>query len=629
MRTIPDEQRERDGDRRRQEPSLVGVAVLVTFCVVAAWWGALDARFVFDDIVRIVHAEERLAWPWTVADLLARSQRPLVDLSLALNHAAGGLSPRGFHAFNIAVHALNAVMLALVVGGALRLLRGRGLIGVRPASDALVACAAALLWALHPLQTSAATYVIQRAESMAAFGTLAAVWFLLRAAGGGGRPAAAGVVLATAGALLSKPTAVSVPFVLLAVDACMLAGGVRAALRARPWIHGLCGAALLLLVLLGVTEGLFGNDGRIAGYGAAVAGVGPLGYAGQSVRALGLYMAMLVDPSHLAIDRGPEALSPSWCLLLGVSTLVILAAAAWIGRRRWWRVLPWCFVLLLAPTTSIVPIADAAVDHRMYLPSAVVALSLAGVALAVGTTALAAGMRPWALHALAALALMLVVVAEVRATVARNRLYADPIALWSEVVRLSPGHARGYINRAGLLLEAGRIEEAERDLDAASALQPGHPMLMANRAIVALARGDAARAEQLLAVVTASMRSDAGILGARGDALRALGRADDALGLYALAATRAPSDARYAVLEANTLADLGRHDESLAALARARARSSDPQLLASIEFNVGNAHFRSGRMAEAAASYRAALAHDPGHAEAWRWLREAGHHASE
>jgi Flp pilus assembly protein TadD len=629
MRTIPDEQRASDGDRRRQEPPLLGAALLVSACVVAVWWGALGAGFVFDDIVRIVHAEERLAWPWTAAELLAATQRPLVDLSLAINHAIGGLSPRGYHAFNIAVHALNAAMLALVVGGSLRLLRARGLVGVGPASDVPIACAAALVWALHPLQTSAATYVIQRAESMAALGTLAALWFLLRASSGGGRSAAVAVVLATAGALLSKPTAVSVPFVLLAVDACVIAGGVRAALRARPWIHGLSGAALLLLVVLGVTDGLFGNDGRIAGYGAAVAGVGPIEYAARSVRALGLYMAMMGDPSLMAIDRGPEALDLPWCLPLGLATLAAIAAAAWIGRERWWRVLPWCFVLLLAPTTSIVPIADAAVDHRMYLPSAVIVLALAGTVRNLAGIAIAHRVHVPVVQAVVALSLLLVVVAEVRATVARNRLFADPIALWSDAVRQSPGHARAYINRAGLLLEAGRVGEAERDLDAAARLQPGHPMLMANRAIAALARGDAARAEELLAVVTASMRADAGILGARGDALRALGRADRALGFYALAAARAPGDARFVILEANTLADLGRHDDSIAALARARARTSDPGLLASIEFNTGNAHYRSGRLAEAAASYRAALAHDPTHAEAWRWLREAEQHASE
>jgi tetratricopeptide (TPR) repeat protein len=77
------------------------------------------------------------------------------------------------------------------------------------------------------------------------------------------------------------------------------------------------------------------------------------------------------------------------------------------------------------------------------------------------------------------------------------------------------------------------------------------------------------------------------------------------------------------MLEANTLADLGRDAESIAALERARARTNEASLLASIAFNTGNAHFRSGRRAAAAAAYREALAHDPAHTEAWRWLEEA------
>lgn len=625
MRSNFDETRATDAQKATHAQAVaavLGIVLPIVACVVAAWWGALEAGFVFDDLVRIVQAEERLASLDAAVGLVAASQRPLVEATLALNYAVGSLGPSGYHALNIGLHAGNAALLGLVVAGALRVLRARGLVGPTPSRDGLIAVAAALLWALHPLQASAATYVVQRAELMAALGTLLALWFLMR----GSRVGAIASVLF---ALLSKPTAVSAPFVLLAFDAFVVSGSVRVALRERRALHAGAFAALVALGVLGVTGGLFGNEGRIAGYGLGVAGVTPLSYAAQSLRALGLYMAMLVQPGLLAIDRGPEALEPAWCAIVGGATLLALALLCWRGWSRWWGVLPVSFVLLLAPTTSIVPIADAAVDHRMYLPSAAVAIGLiaAGVRLATRRDAAERRTVPqFGLQVALQAGLLIALIAEVRATVGRNRTFCDPIALWSEVVAQSPAHARGFINRAGLLLEAGRLDEAEADLDRAAALQPGSPVLMTNRAMLLLHRGDAEQALTLLTVASGQRRVEPAALGARGDALRALGELEQALGFYALAAARAPSDARFAMLEANVLADLGRHDESVAALARARARTDDRALLASIAFNEGNAHFRRDRFADAARAYREALAFAPDHAEAQRWLQEAERH---
>src|SRR6185436_15684959 len=94
---------------------------------------------------------------WSVTALRGPLQsavagRPVVSLSLAVNHAIGGLDPRTYHAWNLSVHILAALLLYGIVR--------------RTLTNHHVAFAAALVWLVHPLQTEVVNYVVQRTESM-------------------------------------------------------------------------------------------------------------------------------------------------------------------------------------------------------------------------------------------------------------------------------------------------------------------------------------------------------------------------------------------------------------------------------------------------------------------------------
>ena len=91
------------------------------------------------------------------------STRPLVGFTLAVNYAIGGLEPWGYHAVNLAVHILAALVLFGLVRRTLPNPRLRERIGGAATALALVV---ALLWLLHPLQTESVTYVSQRAEAL-------------------------------------------------------------------------------------------------------------------------------------------------------------------------------------------------------------------------------------------------------------------------------------------------------------------------------------------------------------------------------------------------------------------------------------------------------------------------------
>src|SRR5262249_6656133 len=156
--------------------------------------GCFSVPFLFDDLAAITHNPtiRSLRRMGTVLsppnDGSGIAGRPIVNLSLALNHAVGGDDPRGYHLFNLIAHALSGLLLFGLVRRTL-LLRfahaqvGRTVLGEplslddargrecveRLGGDASpyplpIACAAALLWTVHPLQTESVSCVVQRTE---------------------------------------------------------------------------------------------------------------------------------------------------------------------------------------------------------------------------------------------------------------------------------------------------------------------------------------------------------------------------------------------------------------------------------------------------------------------------------
>jgi len=156
--------------------------VVLAVVGVLTYANALRQPFMFDDMSAIVDNQQirRLTDPRVLLPERERpvSGRPLVNLSLAVNYALGGLDSWGYHAVNIIIHVLCAALLMLVVGDTL------GLTHIPPAlrdqADVL-AFVVALLWVVHPLNSEVVTYVTQRTESMMAFFFLLTLYASTRA----------------------------------------------------------------------------------------------------------------------------------------------------------------------------------------------------------------------------------------------------------------------------------------------------------------------------------------------------------------------------------------------------------------------------------------------------------------
>src|SRR5208282_2309946 len=196
------------------------LAALLFVAALAVYGNNWHAAFILDDVPWILKNQNIHAlWPpWKP---LLNTSRPVVQWSLALNYAMGGLDVVGYHLVNNLIHALTALVLFGVVRRTLRTERLGRTFG--DAADG-VGFAVALLWALHPLDTESVTYVIQRSESMAGLFTVFTLYCVIRWATAD-RTAKWNSLAVLAGALAvgSKPEAVVVPGLVLAYDWTFLA----------------------------------------------------------------------------------------------------------------------------------------------------------------------------------------------------------------------------------------------------------------------------------------------------------------------------------------------------------------------------------------------------------------------
>ena len=135
-----------------------------------AYWNSLSGELFLDDQSAILlNRTIRRLWPLfeplSPPPNTAVTGRPLVNLSFAINYALGGLNVRGYHIGNVTLHILSALSLFGIIQLTVRGCKLRQ----RYASGAAnIALACSLIWMLHPLQTEAVDYVVQRTELMMA-----------------------------------------------------------------------------------------------------------------------------------------------------------------------------------------------------------------------------------------------------------------------------------------------------------------------------------------------------------------------------------------------------------------------------------------------------------------------------
>jgi len=444
-------------------------ALAVAGAVVVVFWAyspAMRGEFLFDDN----------ALPFSLPNMAAPLSawigriRPVLMFTYWINSRLSGEDPFSYHIFNVILHCLTSLLIFPMVR---RLLEWSG---TQAALRNLLAAFAALLFLLHPAQAESVAYLAGRSEALSVLLVFASFTvFLYRPRSAVSWPVVFAVLALFGAAVLSKEHTVVLPALLLLTDYWWNPGFSFQGIR-RNW-------RLYLLMALGAAAG-------VAFFWHLILGAGTGGSAGFGIkeftwyqyfftqcRALFVYIGMFLLPVNLTadwdfpisrtiLDRGA---------IFGLLALLALAAAAWFYRRRF----PlasygyFVFLLLMSPTSSILPIKDPIAERRLYFSMFGLLLILVDALsrLKVDRRALAA-------------ACLTVALAAAGATRVRAAVWADPVALWEDTVRKSPNQRRAHFQLAYAYDQRARYGQALEEFRKTAEIGPVTPDLLLDWGLV-------------------------------------------------------------------------------------------------------------------------------------------------
>ncbi len=583
------------------------LAALPALAAVLFYLPALGNGWAWDDRQRILEAlpirsldGHLLSWAFTT--LSGSYWMPLTWISFALDWKLGGGSPLAFHLTNVLLHAVNSVLVLLLARALFS--AGRGPSGERP-WEGTAALLSGLLFAVHPLHVESVAWATERKDVLYAFFTLAALVLYIDRTGSAARQRLryAFVLLLFAFSLMSKPMAVTLPFVLILLDfwplgrlgrplARVLLEKIPFLLLAVPvaWITLKAPAHLNSAFLIGELSWPF----RI----------------GLAFRNLAFYAWKTILPIDLSpfypIPRDLDALW--WGMVVaGVLGAGAMTGAAWRFRKeRPFLAVGWGFyAVTLAPVVGLVQAgAHAAADRFMYLPILAFLLPFSALLARFGSG------KPRFLAALAALLTLTLGAAAAR----QSGVWKDSLTVYERIVALHP-QVPNFIrsNLAAAYAEAGRLEDALREYEKASNIPPARAQAqaLAGKAAVLADLGREAVAERVL---REALELDPNCTQARRNLWVLYGRAkryEEALAEIRVAVLLEPMNVENREKTGTVLEQMGRWDEAARAFEEgARISPRDPVF----RVRQGVNHLRAKEPKEALAALEAAYRLDPGNA---------------
>ena len=528
-------------------------AVLVLFIAFEVYGPSLNGEFLFDDsylpFLMPGIADSPLGPGWL-------GTRPVLMLSYWLNYQSSGLNPYPYHVVGVLLHALNAILVGVIVR---RLLGWAGEVGWTRNALSIFGGA---LFLLHPLQTESVAYVASRSETLSVFFVLATYAVFIYRRGEAATILRIVAILVLLGlAALSKEHAAALPALFLLTDYYFITPFKFTGIR-RNWklyapivLGGLVAGAYIYKVL---------QSAQTAGF--KVKEFTPFQYLLTQFRVIWLYFRLYVLPlgqnadwefpiSRTPLDYG--AIFYGLALLAGV-------VLAWRYRKQY-PLASFGYLgtlILLAPTSSFVPIRDVAVERRTYLPF---------ICLLMITVDL---VRRWkAPRATVAVAMTAVCAVAGVLSYQRAAVWGSAYALWEDTAAKSPTNTRARFQLAYAQWQAGKCRDAVANYEQVAKLQVPDERLLIDWAY-------ALECDQKPDEAVAKLR----------DTIKA-----------------APSAHAYSVI-GMIYGKRGRAEEALAALAEAERLDSRFEMTYVYR---GNIYASQGQMPAAAAEYQKAIVINP------------------
>jgi protein O-mannosyl-transferase len=506
------------------------ILIFLTGCLL--YINTLDAPFQFDDFENIVNNAKM----YDIANFIPPiGSRDVGSLTFALNFSVSRYDVVSYHIFNILVHILNSILVFFLYSLLLNNISSEKLgyknetasnnaFSVIPAcresffeeglrtsrndkqsclnnghisKNNLIAGFTALIFLVHPIQTGAVTYIVQRFASLATlFYLLSIVMFLKSSIKYSeekrffSAPHLTYYILSFLSAVLAmrtKEIALTLPFAILIC--WFFFGSSRES--GRTWAKKIPYILPFMITLLIIPLGFLNTNlpigeliGEISTKSTAARDIGRTEYLFTQFRVIATYLRLMFMPIGQNIDydyRISESLfEPSVLLSLLLHIVIIVSAIIYFLRNRhglsviilfgtFW------FYLTLSVESSFIPIRDVIFEHRLYLPSS--GLIAAFVTAFVISAEKFKGDNSYRIIPAVMIPVLIILSG---LTIKRNMLWQDGIAIWEDTIKKSPDKSRPYSNLGNIYNERGMYNDAETVYLKAIELDPVFPGIYNN-----------------------------------------------------------------------------------------------------------------------------------------------------
>ncbi|MBI5328028.1 MAG: hypothetical protein HZB80_07045 [Deltaproteobacteria bacterium] len=380
----------------------VVAGLLIAISAFLVYSNTFNASFHFDDTTQIVEN-------YSIKNLgnwvdIIRGHRGVAMLTFAINYAIGGMNVAGYHIVNLAIHIINGILVYFLIFFTLnRIDMGTDLKSV-PSKAKKIAIYTAMLFAVHPIQTQAVTYIVQRMETLASMFMLIGLLLFIKGADVTTRAPAkvllyGAVAISYVSGFYSKEVAITLPAIIFLYDYCFFANGSVRKLIPRLPIYIILIAIFVFLAAptftgLQETPGISTASGASAGFN--VQSITPKEYLFTQFNVLIYYITLLFVPINQNLDydfpiskglfevpmvkQGTVLnypIPPAFVSLIVLMAIVGFALYLLLkrttdnghGQRSLIAFFILWFFIILSPTSSFVPIIDVIFEHRLYLPS--------------------------------------------------------------------------------------------------------------------------------------------------------------------------------------------------------------------------------------------------------------------
>lgn len=390
--------------------------------------------------------------------------RFITYLSLALNYHLHGLNVFGYHLFNLIVHLCTAI---LVWWFAFLTLNFTSIEDERAGRNGkIISFFIGLMFLVHPLQTQAITYIIQRATSLAALFYMLSICLYVKSRileqekqiSLLGRFCYVGSFLSATVSILTKGITITLPFTILLYERYFLKPKNESAWK-RLWPF-LILALIIPLAMLVTKSADFSEMKRVVETGPFVTS---LNYLLTQFRVIITYIRLLFIPFNQNLDYDYPILSLRsgfFSVLFGFTFIIAILTIAFrlFPKHRLTSFGIFWFFITLLPESSIIPIRDVIFEHRLYLPM-------------VGYVFFLVSAIFYFLRKKSFLVTIIILILIVQwyslLTYNRNFDWQDSLVLLNDVIKKSPQKARPYLNRGLVLSERDEFRAAIADFDKA------------------------------------------------------------------------------------------------------------------------------------------------------------------